>query len=486
MYHQIKLLKKNRKLMKQIKRISVLISLVSLCACSFFKEIETNAFKENEIPKQYTIDVNKKKTTLFLGIAAFGDSELNNLIYQAIQNNLTLESTRIQYMQAKAQVSIVGAAQYPHLNATFDPSMSKNKSMDTGTHSWKNNFSLGMMSSFEIDFWGKLRAQKKSAQFELTAAELDYQTAMISLISETAICWLEILSQRMQQELRQKQLATNRMYLKLIRLRFQKGMVGSLDVYQQQQVVASILSQLPMIEAQTRLLYNQMNLLCGSPPQKHFTVTRKEFPSLKRLPSAGVPSDLLTNRPDIRASWNRLQASYQNVWVSKARQLPSLNLSASGNFESEKIANLFDAWFVRLASQLTSPIFDAGRLRAETKAIRAKAYAQMLQYRKTVFNAIKEVEDAFVQTHQQKKHIEALKKEQGIVQKALEEARNRYQKGLSDYLPVLTHTLTVQRLDREMIQERAKYYQYHIYLYRALGGQLPKSMYMPKTGESDE
>jgi NodT family efflux transporter outer membrane factor (OMF) lipoprotein len=472
--------------MKQIKIISILLSLQFLFACSFFKKIETKAFKDNEIPEQYAIDVPKKKPTLFLGIAAFDDIELQHLIQQAIQNNLTLESTRAQYMQAKAQANIVESAQYPHLNATAEPSMSKNKSIETGTHSWKNNFSLGMMSSFEIDFWGRLRAQKKSAQFSLTAAELDYQTAMISLISEIGMCWLEILSQHMQQELLQKQLATNRTYLKLIRLRFQKGMVGSLDVYQQQQVVASILSQTPLIDAQTRLLYNQMNLLCGSPPQKHFTITRKQFPPLKSLPSAGVPSDLLTNRPDIRASWNRLQASNQNVWISKARQLPSFTLSASGNFESEKIANLFDAWFVRLAGQLTSPIFDAGRLRAETRETRAKAYAQMLQYRNTVFNAIKEVEDAFVQTNQQKLHIAALKKEQSIAQKALDEARNRYQKGLNDYLPVLTHTLTVQRLDREMIQQRAKYYQYHIYLYRALGGQLPASMHMSKTGEPDE
>jgi len=462
------------------------LSLVSFFACSFFEKIDIQAIKDNEIPKKYTIDCSQKKSSHFLGINAFDDKELNALIHQAIRNNLTLELTRVNYMQTKAQSRIVDAARYPHLDARFEPSTTKKRSIETGTSSWKNNFSLGMMSSFEIDFWGKMRAQKKSAQYALNAAELDYQTAMISLISEISLCWIEIISLHIQHELLHEQLATNRMYLKLIRLRFQKGMVGALDVYQQQQVVASILSQVPLIDVQKRLKFNQMALLCGKPPQMHLTITRKEFPKLNNMPSAGVPSDLLTQRPDIRASWNRLHASYQNVWISKARQLPSLTLSASGNFESEKMATIFEGWFVRLAGQLASPIFDAGRLRAETDQTKAKAYAQMLQYRNIVFRAIKEVEDALVQTQQQKLHIEALKKEQAIAQKALDEAKNRYQKGLNDYLPVLTHTLTVQRLDREMIQQRATYFQYYIYLYRALGGQLPKSMYASKIGEIDE
>jgi len=472
--------------MKLIKFFGIIMSLISLNACSFFKEIDTKAFKDHEIPEHYSIEVPNKKPSLFLGIRAFDDSELYNLIHQAIENNLTLESTRAQYMQAKAQASIVGAAQYPHLNLNFEPSISKNRNINSGTHAWKNNFSLGMMSSFEIDFWGKTRALKKSAQYALSAAQLDYQTAMISMISEICLCWIDILSQRMQQELLQKQLATNRMYLKLIRLRFQKGMVASLDLYQQQQVVASILSQMPLIQAQERLQFNQMAILCGVPPQTNLLITRKHFPLLKDLPSAGVPSDLLSNRPDIRASWNRLQASHQNVWVSKASQLPSVTLSVSGTLGSEKIANLMDAWLINLAGQLTAPIFDAGRLRAETQITKAKAYEKMLQYRNTVFNAIKEVEDALIQTQQQKKHIKALQKEQSIAQKALDEAINRYQKGLNDYLPVLTHILTVQRLDRELIQQRATYFQYFIYLYRALGGQLPSSVYASKTGGSDE
>jgi len=472
--------------MKFIKVFSIQILLVSLFACSFFKEMDKETFTNNEIPEQYSINVSQEKPSLFMGIKAFEDNELNILIHRAMYNNLTLESTRTQYMQAKAQANIVGAAQYPNLNVSVEPSMSKNRNLSSGTNSWKNNFLLGMMSSFELDFWGKLRAQKKAAHFSLTAAELDYQTAMISLISEISLCWLDIISQNMQLELLQKQLATNRMYLKLIRLRFQKGMVGALDVYQKQQVVSSILSQIPLIDAQVHLRYNQMAILCGGPPQAKLNISRKQFPSLDHLPSAGVPSDLLSNRPDIRASWNRLQASYQNVWIAKARQLPSLTLSASGNFDSEKISNLFDAWFVRLAGQLTSPIFDAGRLREETKLTKAQAHAQMIQYRNIVFNAIKEVEDALIQTQQQKLHINALQEEEAIAQKALDEARNRYQKGLNDYLPVLTHILTVQRLDREIIQQSAKYFQYYVYLYRALGGQLPQSMYAIKTGDSDE
>jgi len=467
------------------KTFALITLLIITSGCAYFQSITPKAISKNELPGHYSFAISKKKPGLFLGIQSFDDNELRQLIASAMKNNFTLNSARAQYMQAKASAMILGALTYPRVNASLEPSLSKTRSNLSGTSSWNNQFSLGLMSSFEMDLWGRIRAQKRRAEYQLNAVELDYQAAMISLIAEITLCWVDIISQRIQQDLLQKQLTTNGMYLKLIRLRFQKGMVGSLDVYQQQQVVESIASQLPLIKKQERLRYNQLGLLCGV-PRSNLTISRNKFPTIKELPSAGIPSDLLSNRPDIQASWNRLQASYKNVWVSKTQQLPSLTLSATGNFESNKISSLFDAWFVRLAGQFTTPLFDAGRLHAETQLSKAKAQAQLIQYRRIVYNAIREVEDALTQKHYQNLHLKALKQEQQTAQKALDESRNRYQKGLSSYLPVLTHTLSVQRLEREIIQQTAQYVHYHVYLYRALGGQFPLSYLNYSLGEENE
>ncbi|KPA10047.1 RND transporter [Candidatus Magnetomorum sp. HK-1] len=457
------------------KNLSVLIilTLLSCSACSFFKEKVNPPFAPGEIPQKYSIPVPKKKPTGNFWSQPFNDDELKQIVDRALSKNLSLKAAWAKLMQAKVQAIVAGSTQWPNLTANFDPALTKNRTNISGTGTWHNDFSLGLMSSFEIDFWGKIRAQKQSALLELEAVGLDYQTAMISMISEIALCWVDIISQRMQENLLNNQLETNQTYLKLVKLRFRRGMVSVLDVYQQQQVIKSIISQIPLIKAQEQLCLNYLAILCGEPPQKKIPVHQKTLPKLSKLPSTGVPSDLLESRPDIQASWSRLNAANKNVWVAKANQLPSLKLTASGNLQSDKFTNLFDFWFVRLAGNLAAPILDGGRRKAETQKARTIAYQGVIHYRNTVYAALKEVEDSLVMEKQYNIHLIALKQEKQTAQKALIEARNRYNKGLNNYLPVLTQTLIVQRLEREIIQKEAQCIRYRIQLYRALGGRPP-------------
>jgi NodT family efflux transporter outer membrane factor (OMF) lipoprotein len=451
----------------------IVVSFILCCGCSFFSEEIKAPIHPEDLPKHYSINVPRENPIMYCWTQAFKDDELNQLIARSLNKNLSLADAWTKIVQARAQAAIAGSNRWPSLSASIDPGLTKSKSSINGTSSWINDFSAGLMSSFEIDFWGKIQAQQQSAQLEFEATRLDYQTALISLISEISLCWIDIISQRMLEELLQKQLTTNTTYLKLVRLRFQKGMVSALDVYQQQQVVESIQSQLPLIKAQEKINMNTLAIFCGEPPQTVIPVHRKHLPSLGELPTSGIPADLLSNRPDIKASWNRLQAANKSLWAAKANQLPSITLTASGNFQNDDISHLFDFWFVKLAGDLVVPILDGGRRKAETNKARGLAYQRSINYRNTVYKALKEVEDTLVQEQQQHIHIKALIKEKETAQKALNEARNRYNKGLNDYLPVLTQTLTVQRLERDIIQKQAQCIRYRIQLYRALGGKPP-------------
>ena len=457
----------------KLRNMFFIIIITTCSSCSFFNEKTEPAFSKNEIPKEYSTSISPKKPSADFWSHPLKNSELKQIVSRALSKNLSLRSSWAKLVIAKVQAISAGSSQWPSLNASFEPALTKSRIKGAGTGTWQNNFSLGLMSLFEIDFWGKIRAQKQSALLEFEAVGLDYQTAMITLISEIALCWTDIISQRMQENLLHKQLETNQTYFKLVKLRFQRGMVSVLDVYQQEQVIKSIISQLPLIRAQEKLSLNKLSILCGEPPQKRIPVKQKKLPVLSKLPSAGVPSDLLENRPDIKASWKRLTAANKNIWVAKANQLPSLKLSASGNLQSNKFNSLFDFWFARLAGDLAIPILDGGRRKAETSKARIIAEQKLVQYKNAVFIALKEVEDALINEQQYNVHLIALKQEKQSAQKALVEARNRYNKGLNNYLPVLTQTLTVQRLDREIIQKETQCIRYRIQLYRALGGKPP-------------
>jgi len=452
-------------------KLSVLCLILYFAGCSFFNKKEIEPFKSGQIPYSYSIQnsIKKPETSWWL---SFQNNELNKFIDNALTNNFSLESSWARLMQAKAQVIAAGSSQYPDLNLKFNPMISKKKDQVNGTGSWINDISLGLMSSFEIDFWGKIKAKKKAANFELNAASMDYNTAVISLISEVVLCWIDIISEKMKKELLDEQLKTNQTYLKLIQIRFQKGLASSIDIYQQQQVVESILSQMPLVEANERFNLNHINILCGKPPQSSVSINTKKLPKLQGIPLSGLPSDLLKNRPDIKAAWNRLQAANENLWSTKADQLPSLTLTGYGSFQSDSFSNLFESWLLRLSSDLTAPIFDGSRRKAETYKASAKLNEQLMQYKNIVYNALNEVENALISIKQQEIHVSALKQERNTAQIALDEAINRYEKGLIDYLPVLTQILSVQKLEREIIIQETQYLHYRVQLCRSLGSGL--------------
>jgi outer membrane protein TolC len=137
---------------------------------------------------------------------------------------------------------------------------------------------------------------------------------------------------------------------------------------------------------------------------------------------------------------------------------------------------LFDNWLLSLAGNLTAPVFDGKRRAAEVDRSLAVVDENLAAYHKTVLTAIKEVEDALVNETKQREHINGLEKVTATARKALTEAGNRYRKGLTDYLPVLTQLLTVQGLERELIQKQANLLEVRISLYRALGGTWTESL----------
>ena len=400
-----------------------------------------------------------------------GSPELSRLIDTALSGSFTLREAWARLQQARSLAVQAGAARYPDLAATGSVEYTRRRSeSQAGGSEGDGDYAMGLVSNYELDLWGRIRSQQEAALINVNATQADLQTANVTVAAEVADRWVRIISQRLQKQLLEKQLANNRTFLNLIELRFRKAMVSALDVYQQKQVVENVRARIPLVEAETQLLMHELAVLLGLPPRADLGLRQTEMPVIGRLPSLGLPGDLLANRPDVRAAGMRLKAAEWQVAAARANRLPALRFTAGAQYGRSDLDLLFDTWLLSLAANLTAPIFDAGRRAAEVDQAQAQADEGLWFYRQAVLTGVKEVEDALESETRQREHIGGLESVMAAARKGLEEAIQRYRRGLSDYLPVLTQLLAVQDLERDLIRQQETLIRYRIGLHRALGG----------------
>jgi len=457
--------------MKQYLKIFIpfigLIILTSSCT-TFKAQIRTNP--AGELPKTFSLYTTGPECPERWW-EEFKDQELNALIEEALSGNFSLQEAWARLNQARALAVQAGSGLYPYLTGTAGASHGRQRTENgSGNTQTTKDYSLGLSSTYELDLWGRIRSEREVALLEVTATREDVNAAAMTVAAEVTDRWANIISQRMQKTLLEKQLQINRTYLELVELRFHNAIVSALDVYQQRQVVENVKAQIPLIEAQEQLFMHELALVLGKPPQTPIEITSDTLPSPVEIPETGLPADLLSLRPDVRSEGLRLYAADWQVAAARANRLPSISLTASASYGAGELDMIFNNWLVNLAANLTAPIFDGNRLAAEVDRTQAVADEQLYAYRSTVITAVKEVEDALVSEDKQRQHIKALEAEIAAARKALDQARDRYLKGLDDYLPVLTQLLTVQELERDLIQRHTELFIYRVNLYRALGG----------------
>jgi NodT family efflux transporter outer membrane factor (OMF) lipoprotein len=449
--------------------------LMIVVSCMPFKP-KARVSPAGEVPKTFSL-YTAKSEPINRWWEEFNDAELDMLIDTALSGNFTLKEAWSRLNQARALAVQAGAALYPDLTGTAGASYERERTQNgSGKTESNDNYSLGIVSSYELDLWGRIRSGREFALLETSAVREDLNAAAMTLAAEVANRWINILSQKMQKQLLKRQLKTNLLYLELTELRFRNAMVSALDVYQQKQIVESVRAEIPLVEAQEQLLRHELAVLLGKPPRTFLSITREDLPIPTELPDTGLPADLLSARPDLRAAGMRLKAADWQVASARANRLPAISLTARARYGESDMDVLFDNWLLSLAGNLTAPIFDGNRRAAEVDRTMAVADENLAAYRQTVLTAIKEVEDALISESKRREHIKGLEKEADTAQKALVEAGNRYRNGLTDYLPVLTQLLTFQGLERDLIQQKTNLLITRVNLYRALGGTWTESL----------
>jgi len=394
----------------------------------------------------------------------FNDAALDQLCEEALKDNFTLLAAFNRLEQASALARKSGAELIPQINGELGASQ---KSSDAST---LNNFTLGLAASYEIDLWGRIRANIHASELDLNAAQEDVASAAISLTAEIASTWYRLIEQRQQLQLLDKQIKINQDFADLMRIRFQLGQATAADVFQQQQLLASVTGEKATVIANIKVLENALAILIGKAPGTTTLPEQDEFPILAALPETGLSASLMQRRPDIRKAYLEVQAADQRVASAIADRFPKLSLATAINTNAPDLQSLFNNWMATIAGNLVTPLVDGGRRVAEVDRNKAVAAEAVNNYATVLIQSVAEVENALIQEQQQQQLITHLDQQVQLSQLATGQIRLRYGYGAMDFLRLLTALLSQQSVERNRLLAQQQLIDYRINLYRALAG----------------
>ncbi len=406
---------------------------------------------------------------------SFNSPNLDSLIRAALAGNFDIRTAYARLQQAEAVAKKSGASLWPSLSYSARASESRGESQkqeaDPSRFSQSETYTGSLAASFEIDIWGRLSSLKQADLLAYKATEEDAQSAALTISATVAELWVDILTNRAEQAIVERQLELNTTVFSLQEVRLVNGQAGALDVLQQQQQILRTQNELPLLKMEEQLLLQRLALLLGKaslPPA--FIPAQSALPALPPLPDVGLPVDLLANRPDIRAARYRLLGADAALKASKANLLPSLNLSASAAYGPAALNLLFANWTTSLVAALAGPIFDAGGRAADVARSRALAEERSVAYTKIVAEAYTEVYNALVSEKARTEYLASMEKQLALAQFAEKESLSRYLAGKTQFLVYLTEVQNLQSLERNVLLQRAALLKQRIALHRVLGG----------------
>jgi NodT family efflux transporter outer membrane factor (OMF) lipoprotein len=398
----------------------------------------------------------------------FRSPELNNVIEEGLQAAPDIRIALARLDQARAMAAKTGSGLWPSLSIGADASRTVN-GYDAGGQVNTTAYGLGLAASYELDLWGRIGSLHQADLLEVSASADDVRTAALTVSGEIAETWISLCSTRQQLAILEAQQRTNNEILSTLELRFANSLASALDVLQQREAIAQTNTRIAPLQAEALGLENRLNLLTGKPPGSNQLSAADTLPQPLPFPVVGIPADLLRDRPDIRAGWNRLLEAGWDVAASKADRLPALRLTGAFEYNGEALHRVLDNWLARLALGLTLPIIDGGSRAAEVRRQKAVAAERLATYEKTVLTALSEVDSAVHFLRKRQELRDALLIQRQAVEQTLSSARIRYQNGVVTYDIVLNLLLKLQQLERTVIQEEAALLINQAGLCRALG-----------------
>lgn len=400
----------------------------------------------------------------------FGSAELDRLMGEASAGNQDLRAAVARVNQAKASARIAGAAIYPTLDA--DASVSRTSRFGTARTTNTSNFQVGLSIGYEVDLFGRIRATENAALTRLEGSRYDQEALALTVNANVALTYFQLLALRERIALATESLNTSRRLLLLLDEQRRIGTASDLEVAQQRVSVAQQSAGIPALRQVERVTLSTLALLMGRLPQ-NFEVTGQRLSAINTPPViAGIPSELLFRRPDVRGAEADLKAANLDIAVARASRFPRIQLTADGGTASTALTGLFGpgSFLLTLASGLTAPIFQGGRLRAQQDLTQAR-YEELIEtYRTATLSAFRDVENALSGTTQYRLQLAAAREAQNQAREAYRLAELRFRAGTVDFLTVLDAQRSIISTDDAVVQARLSQLAALVDLYKALGG----------------
>jgi multidrug efflux system outer membrane protein len=428
--------------------------------------------------------------------AVFSDPVLQKLIEEALRNNYDVQIAAKRVLEQEAQVGITRAGEFPTLTAGASytalgipggllSSLNNSNNGSSGNGSTNKSstpthyYSGGLTSSaaWNLDFWGQYRRQTEAARAQLLSTQWGRQTTRATVVMEVATDYLQLRTLDAEMAITRDTITAREQSLKLTQTLEQGGTDTLADVRQAEELLYTARAEVPTLEQQIAQEENALSLLLGrnpgpierGAPTNAVAIADQAHP--EPVP-AGIPSQLLERRPDIRAAEANLMQANANIGVAKAQFFPALSLSGTGGTSSSQLKHLVDAgsayWYV--AGSISQPIFEGGKLTSNYHYAKAEQQEMLVTYQKTIAGALSDVSSALVAYGKTREYREEQEKETAAAKDAVRLARMRFEGGYTSYLEVLTNDTNLYTAQLTLASAQQQEAQSLVQLYNVLGG----------------
>ncbi len=411
----------------------------------------------------------------------FNDPVLDGLIEDAHESNLTLQAALGSVREARARLAYAGAQNLPEANVFGKPSTTKisdngafRQIAPPGGFKGQSMMIFGLDAAWEIDIFGRNRREVEAESARYESSIETYRDALVSLYSEVALAYIEILSYQAHIAKAQSNIDVQQKALALTEERFRDGLTSALDIEQAKSNLYSTQAAVPLFRLRMNEAYNRLAVLCG----KDAGSLQGQIADTGTLPtpqmdvSAGVPADIMRQRPDIRRAERQAAAATAMIGVAEADLYPRFALKGSIGLESSSVSSLFDSssliWTV--AAPIHWNVFTAGRTLDHIEIKEEQAKQAVLNYRETVLVALEEVENAITGFNEYRIRHRHLIEATKATENAVELVTTQYENGLTDFNNVLDMQRALYDQENKLVSSKTDSLRNVVALYKAMGG----------------
>ncbi len=457
------------------KIFTILCTGLLVAGCAIGPDYEQPPAPEYPVHRSADVTVEKQTLADVKWFELFQDPQLKELIRVALEKNEDLQIATARVLEAQAAYGIARSDLFPHINAEAGADWSRysRNSYPSGPADRENdNYTAGLNLNWEIDLWGKLRRLDEAARAEYLSQEWNRNAVQVSLIASVAQAYFEMRVLDQEKEISNRTKDAREKSLRMTRLRKNLGVATRLEERQAENLYYTATARLPEIERGIVQRENLIAVLLAQPPSdipRGLSITDQSAPL--EIP-AGLPSDLLTRRPDIQAAEQRLIAANARIGAARALYFPQISLTGFLGVQTtdlgEFITSDSTAW--NAAAGLLQPIFNAGQIASINEQTKAQYMGLLADYRKTVLTAFQDVSDSL--TGYQKSRESRIEQEKLVA--ALKDnadlANKRFMGGLDSYLQVLDAERSLYDAELNLARIQGQELVYLVRIYKSLGG----------------